>query len=197
MKNLGKDEPLPWERQPGETAKAFAAFCVYRDLPPERRSVRLAWETSTGRKAPRTSKGPRAGSVWYHWGEDNAWVFRAGAWDSELDRRATDEITRMAVKAKLQRLKEARWLHTQGYELLQQAAARGEDIPAAVMLRMLEAGQNAERLELGDATERTEVSAVERDAQAERVEAAKEILRQLFPLAEEGMQIETGAPVDA
>lgn len=34
-----------------------------------------------------------------------------------------------------------------------------------------------------------------RDEAAERVEAAKEILRQLFPLAEEGMGIEVGAPV--
>jgi hypothetical protein len=52
----------------------------------------------------------------------------------------------------------------------------------------------------GRPTERVEpevaVEAVAPDEQAERVEAAKEILRQLFPLAEEGLAIETGAPVE-
>ena len=186
-----------WERQEGETAKAFAAFCAYRDLPPESRSIRAAGEASTGQKALRTRTGPRAATAWHVWAADYAWAARAAAWDAELDRRATAEIARMAVKAKAQRLKEAQWLHTTGYTMLKQAADEGRDIPAAVMLKMLETGQTAERLELGEATERTEteVSAVTQDEKAARDAEAQAILRQLFPGAEEGAGVETGAPV--
>ena len=103
----------------------------------------------------------------------------------------------MAVKAKAQRLKEAQWLHTTGYAMLKQAADEGRDIPAAVMLKMLETGQTAERLEMGEATERTEaeVSAVAPEEAASRQAQVQALLRLMFPLAEEGEKIETGAPV--
>lgn len=68
---------------------------------------------------------------------------------------------------------------------------RGSDrTAAAVALLDRGWGRPTERVE-----QEVEVAAVVRDVQTERDEAAKVILRQLFPLAEEGMQIETGAPV--
>lgn len=152
--------PEPWECQAGESAKAFAAFCVYRDLPPDMRSCSSAWEAFSGQKAHRTSrsKGPRAPRVWAGWSAQYGWVARAAAWDREQDRIVRAKLAKAAAEAKQRRLTEAQWLHVNGINKLRELAAAGEAIPAALALRMVEVGQNAERLESGDVTQRAEVS---------------------------------------
>lgn len=67
-------------------------------------------------------------------------------------------MAKASIEAKQRRLTEAQWLHVTGVNKLRELAAAGETIPAAVALRMVEVGQNAERLEAGDATQRAEVS---------------------------------------
>ncbi len=148
----------PWECQPGEPTKAFAAFCAYRDLPPDVRSISSAWEAASGQKAHRTRTGPRAPRQWHAWSAKHAWVARAAAWDREQDRVARARMAKASIEAKQRRLTEAQWLHVTGVNKLRELAAAGETIPAAVALRMVEVGQNAERLEAGDATQRAEVS---------------------------------------
>ena len=61
-----------WERQSGETARAFSAFCRYRDLQAVDRSVAAAW----GRK--------RGGKQWERWCTAHDWVNRAAEHDSDL-----------------------------------------------------------------------------------------------------------------
>lgn len=68
----------PWERQPKETARAYAAFKVYLDLGKDRSADR-AWSKVTGRN------GGRSG----HWGEWSVkwrWVERATAYDLHMAR---------------------------------------------------------------------------------------------------------------
>ncbi len=187
------EAPDPWEQQPGESAKAFAAFRSFRDLPPERRTVAAAWQALTGRPTA-TRGGP---GQWRGWHARNAWSARAAAYDREQDRLATAQALRDRVAAKKRRLAEAGWMHVNGTNRLREMAAAGESIPAAVALRMVEVGQNAERLEMGEATERTEaeVSAVSPEEAASREAQVQALLRPMFPLAEEGEKIETGAPV--
>lgn len=63
-----------WERQPGEPAKAFAAFRLYRDTPAHERSLeKVARERST---------------YVTRWSGRWNWVVRAAAWDTEQDRAA-------------------------------------------------------------------------------------------------------------
>lgn len=79
------DGPI-WERLPGESAKAFEAFRLYRDLPPSERSVREV--------ARRLNKNL---TTIAQWSSKYRWVERAQAWDDEVDRRAREAHLR-AVK---------------------------------------------------------------------------------------------------
>ena len=87
-----------WERQSGETAKAYAAFLLYRDLPTIDRSVAAAW----GRK--------KGGKYWERWCTDHNWLERAAKHDSDLAsrrrirraaalERAQDDIANMSRAA--------------------------------------------------------------------------------------------------
>lgn len=67
-------EPTPWERQTGETTKAFEAFVCYRDLGPER-SIRTV-----------ARKLGRARSQVEKWARATAWVQRVEAYEVHLDR---------------------------------------------------------------------------------------------------------------
>lgn len=85
-------EDLPaelWERQLGESAEAFAAFALYRDLGPDGRSVR-----KTAR-----SLG-KSGSLVSRWSADHAWPSRAAAWDLETDRHAQAELRADQIEAR-------------------------------------------------------------------------------------------------
>lgn len=93
------NQPLPWERQPTESADAWSAFRAYRDLPPAERSLsRIASEIvaeSTGKvRQPDSVRRLLA-----RWSSQHNWQDRTRDWDREVDRRArdadVDEIIRM------------------------------------------------------------------------------------------------------
>ena len=78
----------PWERQPGETAKAYAAFLLYRDLPAIDRSVAAAW----GRE--------RGGKQGEKWCTAYDWVNRAAEHDSDLASRRRERMARELERSK-------------------------------------------------------------------------------------------------
>ena len=84
----------PWERikgiggQRGESSKAFAAFCIYRDMPPATRSIAKAVEQHYGQNYIKSSSKIRQ---WGQWSAQWNWVARATAWDEELDRISRQE----------------------------------------------------------------------------------------------------------
>ena len=77
----------PWERQPGETAKAYAAFLLYRDLPAIDRSVAAAREGH-----PNDTKGTLR--QWKGWSMRNGWVNRAAEHDSDLASRRRERMAK-------------------------------------------------------------------------------------------------------
>lgn len=80
-------EPELWEQQPGESAPAFQAFAVYRDLGPGR-SIRAA-----GRSLGKARQTLEA------WASPHKWVSRASAWDGHLDEIARKELEEQRAAA--------------------------------------------------------------------------------------------------
>ena len=82
----------PWDRQPDETAKAFAAFLLYRDLPAIDRSVAAARE-----RQERDHKGTLR--QWNGWSMRNGWVNRAAEHDSDLASRRRERMAKELEQA--------------------------------------------------------------------------------------------------
>lgn len=71
-----------WERQEGETAKAFQAFCCYRDLGPKR-TLPAAYAAYKGRGIGGKA-AKRAPGFFERWGSQHNWVERAEAFDKHM-----------------------------------------------------------------------------------------------------------------
>ena len=80
-------ELKPWEKQPGETAKAYAAFLLYRDLPAVDRSVAAAWGRKKGRKRVE------------RWCTAHDWVNRAALNDADLASRRRERMAKEMERA--------------------------------------------------------------------------------------------------
>lgn len=80
-----------WDRMPKETTKAFAAFCTYRDMGPER-SMNKAYRVSKG-----CQKGAkRVTGTWQKWARQWQWVERVRSYDEHLDRLVQEESEKRA-----------------------------------------------------------------------------------------------------
>jgi hypothetical protein len=116
-----------WEQLPEETPRAYAAFCQYRNLPAQSRSIDTAWRRSKAQELDASKpedaaelqrvSAKRADKVWREWSGKFQWVARAMAWDQELDRQARDQL----VKTHKAMLDKHRSL---GAALVQRAAER-------------------------------------------------------------------------
>lgn len=76
-----------WERQPGESAQAFDAFRIYRDLGPDGRS--------TAKVAQACGKNV---SLINRWSSRNLWQARVAAYDAEQDRIRTAAAARAVAE---------------------------------------------------------------------------------------------------
>ena len=73
-----------WDQQDGESAKAWAAFIVYRGMGPNR-TLRAA-----AAAAPELSPSL---NTWKGWANRGAWRARAAAWDAAADRQGMEDHT--------------------------------------------------------------------------------------------------------
>lgn len=93
---VGENEALrPWERQPGETDAQWAAFQVYRDLPPADRSLIAAYRQDKGQDKLRVS------GHWQAWFKRNRWKERVHAYDRYRDAQIRAELEGRRLKTRL------------------------------------------------------------------------------------------------
>lgn len=82
---MTSEDLKPWDRQPGETSKAYEAFVTYRDFGSGR---------STRRVAEALSKSE---ALIKRWSGKYDWVSRAAAWDSMPGRAVSEAYEEMAA----------------------------------------------------------------------------------------------------
>jgi hypothetical protein len=87
MRKKFKEAPEPWLQRKGETAEAYAAFSIYRDLGP-RRSIDRAYRQHLGNKRATdvSELTMRAAGRWTSWSVVYSWQPRALAYDRHLAR---------------------------------------------------------------------------------------------------------------
>lgn len=139
----------PYERQPGETPKAWLAFQTFRDAGPGREVVGT-YRTLYGR--PQVTNVP---GFFRTWQKDHRWEERAEAWDRFVDdqRRANlldDHLARDLLHVQALRDVMDKMLQALAKKPLKEVTMRD-------ILQGIELVIDKERLIAGDATERTEI----------------------------------------
>ena len=133
------NQKMPWDRQENESAKAFEAFCEYRNMGIQRSVRKVARELG------------KSETLMARWSTNYDWVERAAAWDDEQDR-----IVRLA---QIEDIKKMRKRHAElATDMLVKAAAALQVIPpdeikATDVSRMVEVASKLERVSRGDVGE--------------------------------------------
>lgn len=135
-----KKEPLPWERQKGESTNAYEAFCVYRDLGVKRSQVKTC--EKLGKNTTTISE----------WSVKFNWVERVEAYDDDQERKERE----MLEKERLNDIKKMRERHADlAVSMLEKAARAMQAIPdvevkASDITRMVDVASKLERISRGD-----------------------------------------------
>ena len=131
--------PDAWERQQGESTRAYEAFALYRDMGADR-SLRKVVQ-SLNKNLTTIAE----------WSTKYEWVKRVAEWDAEQDR--------IARNAQIEEIKKMRKRHAEVANSMIIKAARAlnrmkeEDIRPADISRFIEVASKLERLSRGDTSE--------------------------------------------
>lgn len=131
-----------WDRQPGESEPAFAAFVVYRDQESGDRSIRRA-AAALG----------KSDTLIGQWSSRHGWPARVAAWDAERDRnfQREQEKARKAAARDHQRL--ARKILAKVEEAIEQTSPDLLVIDLPSLARLLDVASKMERAAVGEAKE--------------------------------------------
>jgi len=133
---------FPWERQFGESRKAFEAFTVYRDMGTTRSQERVARELG------------KSAQLMARWSSRWDWVGRVAAWVDEQDRQNRVSQVEAVQKMNERHASLAAALTGKVIQKLQAMSAKDvEAMTPTAMGRLLEVGVKVERQARGEAGE--------------------------------------------
>lgn len=193
----------PWEQLPDESAKAHAAFCLYRDQPRETRTL-----AETGRLTLLQPGGQRHIKLLNRWHAAHRWAERARAWDAEMDRiRAqafADEVANTARRHAQIAAQNMNVLMAPAVELSKRITEKRLNlmrIPDAALLRLVQQSAPAvkalvevERLSRGMATNVNSTSSVD-DTSTPQGKTIADAVRAMFAAEPERPAVDTSADV--
>jgi len=130
-----------WERVPGESSKAYEAFCIYRDLGVDR-SIE---KTAKNRLKPGSYSWLR------NWSSKYNWVERARAYDDYLEREKRKEQEKAILEMVERHTKEAMALQQKALERLK--SLDPNELSTRDVLNYLMEAMKLERLSRGEPTE--------------------------------------------
>lgn len=137
--STNNNTPRPWERQNGETVKAFEAFCVYRDLGKTRSQEKTAEKLSKSRQQM------------CKWSMKYNWVERVSAWEEEQDRLIRVELTKDIGAMRKKHADIANALLIKAASALRKIPEN--EIKASDISKMIETATKLERISKGDVGE--------------------------------------------
>jgi hypothetical protein len=176
---MNEEEKQLWDRQPGESSKAYQHFCIYRDM-------------GTGRSLRQMVSVPGCTSVrrqLNRWSPRWRWVERCQKYDDYTERqlRLQQEKERLEMHkrhAKIAVLGQN--IAVKGLENLLGKVQSGEhDVTPADLTRLLDTSVKVERLARGEATESHEVSGPSRGPVKLSLKESLAKIRQFYGLAPE------------
>jgi len=94
----------PWERQPGDTHKSFAAFTIYCQMGSDRSLAKVS--RRLGKSTPLMER----------WSKRDNWVIRAGAWDAYQSLAINERILRGSAEMRERQIRQALELQTKAYQ---------------------------------------------------------------------------------
>jgi hypothetical protein len=146
--------PTPWEPLPGESSKAYQAFCLYRDLGPGRSLDQASRDYHRRPDEPGSGnqRKPRASGTIRGWALRWNWPGRAQAWDRELERVHYEKQKAANAEMGERQIREAMMLQQKAVETLR--LLRPEDLGPRDVLHYLVEAAKLERLARGEPTER-------------------------------------------
>ncbi len=137
---MKRESEEAWYRQPKEGAKAYAAFCIFRDMGPERTITKTA-----------EILGRKSASMIYKWSSSNNWQERVRAYENHLQKIAV----KAAENARLEMLSR----HANEAMLMQQIALQKlreidpDTVSVGDAVKMVDVAVKVERLARGESTE--------------------------------------------
>lgn len=163
-----------WERQKGESQRAYEAFAIYRDMGPSRSLAKVA------------KKLGKAISLIERWSRKWNWVERAALYDDELDRQYRAEQEEERKKMAERHAKQAMMIQNKIVQRLQ--TLDPNQLSPSDLIRWFDIAVKVERLARGQSTEITKLEhngqvSVNNDYITQRILSdpeSRELARELF-----------------